>query len=179
MNALRAQLTTLPDSDALPRAARPLPPLKWDPEAERVAQEWADGCPAGHRPGNRRYGENLAWSTDNDLVRAVDLWDGERAHIDKTAIAAQGAGAFSYLLPGAGNSKGADWCRGGASRCGHLTQQLAASTTSVGCARSTTPCGIPGVGGGGGGGNRVSLIVCNYSPPGNYIGRPVYSAVTR
>ena len=202
MNQLRAQLTALPATDALPRAAKPLPPLVWSAEAERLAQDWADRCPSGHRPASEAalwaserasgsgygtsYGENMAWSTNATLVSAVNLWDDERSLIDKQAIAAQGAAGFTYAVNSGATRDAEKWCRGGAGQCGHLTQQLAAATTSVGCARSTTPCGIPGRAPSGAdqrssptGGGNVSLIVCNYSPPGNFIGRQVYAAAAR
>jgi hypothetical protein len=159
MNRLRHDLVSLPATNALPASKGPVSPLVWDTRLESVAQEWADGCPSGHRPNNA-YGENLAWSTRNDLVTSVDMWDAERANVDKSVVRKQGAAGFKF------GTKQSDWCRGGWSACGHATQQLWAQTQRVGCARSTTPCTLQG--------HPVSLVVCNYDPPGNYQEQQVY-----
>ena len=161
MNELRRQLVSLPPSDALPAAKQVVPPLVWDERLEAAAQEWADGCPTGHRPRNP-YGENMAWATSNDLVASANLWDAERANIDKAAVRRQGAGAFTF------STLQQDWCRGGWGACGHATQQLWAETRRVGCARASTPCTVQG--------RQMSLVVCNYDPPGNYENRQVYRA---
>ena len=159
MNELRRNLTTLPDSDPLPAASQPLVELKWDDELERQAQEWADGCPEGHRPQNKN-GENMAWATSRttDLVTAVDMFDSERRFVQKSEL------KNGFVFDTGRNAK---WCKNGDwSACGHLTQQLWNSTTRVGCARSSTPCKL--------GGRDATLIVCNYAPAGNFQGRPVY-----
>ena len=159
MNQLRQNLVSLPATDALPAAKMPVAPLVWDARLESIAQAWADGCPSGHRPNNA-YGENLAWSTRNDLVTSVNMWDAERANVDKAAVRKQGAAAFKF------STQQSDWCKGGWGACGHATQQLWATTQRVGCARSSTSCTLQG--------HPLSLVVCNYDPPGNYQDKQVY-----
>jgi hypothetical protein len=164
MNRLRQNLASLPETDALPASKRAVPALVWDERLEKTAQEWADACPSGHRPNNA-YGENMAWATRNDLVTSVNMWDAERANVDKAAVRRQGAAGFTF------STRQPDWCRGGWGACGHATQQLWADTRRVGCARSTTPCTLRGAKGA----NTVSLVVCNYDPPGNYQDKQVYA----
>jgi pathogenesis-related protein 1 len=45
-------------------------------------------------------------------------------------------------------------------RAGHYTQMVWRDTTSLGCGQSTC--------------NQTLIVVCNYAPPGNYIGRRPY-----
>ena len=54
-------------------------------------------------------------------------------------------------------------CRPGA-QCGHYTQLVWAKTTRVGCAMTT--CDFLGAG--------TTFVVCDYEPPGNYIGERPY-----
>jgi hypothetical protein len=51
---------------------------------------------------------------------------------------------------------------------GHFTQIVWKSTTAVGC--YTQDCSKSGLGNTGGGNIPAYFTVCNYSPPGNYIG---------
>lgn len=55
-------------------------------------------------------------------------------------------------------------------QCGHWTQILWHNTTKVGCAKKNCPTVVDGQGKDIGF-NNSELLVCRYSPPGNYIGQ--------
>lgn len=129
--------------------AKTMPALVWDKELAAVAQAWADRGKFEHSSSG--YGENLAWRSPSlSLEQAVKMWNDERA---------------SIIPPKPGNklvfdtrNNGEAWCKGGWANCGHATQMYWAETTRVGCGKDSAG----------------KFIVCNYSPPGNYQGRPVY-----
>jgi pathogenesis-related protein 1 len=142
----------------------PLPDLVWDPAIAEIAQDWADtlaeDCSFMHSmyPG---LGENLATfgasnaggGTDSG-PDAVDLWYSE---ID----------CYSYgTIPG-GRSEDPEECSaecdayGG---CGHYTQLVWRETLRVGC--GVASCQKDGF--------YWNTYVCNYDPPGNYIGEYPY-----
>ena len=53
--------------------------------------------------------------------------------------------------------------------CGHYTQIVWSTTTGVGCAKVSCTMNSPF-----GGFNTWDFSVCDYSPPGNYVGQPPY-----
>lgn len=56
------------------RALHKAPPLEWNFDLERVAQQWADRCIFEH--SNNPYGENLAMG-HSSITHAIDAWYGE------------------------------------------------------------------------------------------------------
>jgi|ERR1039457_3289500 uncharacterized protein YkwD len=75
----------------------------------------------------------------------------------------RGAPASPHEVVGAWGSEAADYdyranrCHG---RCGHYTQIVWRNTISVGCAVAR--------------GRGIEIWVCNYDPPGNYVGQRPY-----
>jgi Cysteine-rich secretory protein family len=136
----------------LPQAASPLAALVWDDELERKAQVWVDTCSQGHS-ATTGVGENIAWGAE-DLSGAVRMWNAEKKNV---AVPLAGS-------PVVFSATASNWCSGGWSKCAHYTQDIWSSTRRVGCARPTNACGQWG----------DKVFVCNFSPPGNMIGRPVY-----
>lgn len=122
-----------------PAPRTPLPVLVWDASLERLAREWANTCPRGHRPRNR-YGENLYWSggMPATAAAAVQSWAREAEYYDYESTVCTKDGRR-------------DW-----SACGHYTQLVWRDTTRIGCAVKTD---CPG--------RLPNVIVCNYDPPGN------------
>ena len=122
-----------------PAASPALERLAWDDNLARVAQQWAQGCPSGHRPGGR-FGENIYWSGGVQATAdmAVNSWAAEAQH-------------YNYQTMRCARGAQASW-----SICGHYTQLVWRGTQRVGCGiRTDCP------------GTFSSVVVCNYDPPGN------------
>lgn len=142
------------------RASLGIAPLRWSGQMAAYAQQWAEhlarhnGCEMQHRTHANadllKVGENLYWASP------LRWSDGriEVQQISPTRVAQDWASEqadYNY----AGNT-----CRPGA-QCGHYTQMVWRSTTEVGC--GMTVCG-----------NQAQLWVCNYNPPGNWVGEKPY-----
>lgn len=143
----------------------PLPELVWSDDLAEVAQDWAntlvDETNCGnifHRP-NGMYGENIAlqgsFGGGSDSFTGPDAVAGWVAEID----------CYTY-----GTIGQTEQCEPGciadlnSSGCGHYTQVVWDSTTAVGCGYGT--CQDDNF--------TIEVIVCNYDPPGNYIGETPY-----
>jgi pathogenesis-related protein 1 len=134
-----------------------VPPLKYSIELARASQTWADHlkqdnhCQMKHSDPSVHYGENLYWSSaviwsdgkrDVKQMKAkkvVDDWAGERADYNY---------ASNHCAPG--------------KVCGHYTQVIWRTTTTVGCAIAVCDD------------TRDQVWVCRYQPPGNWVGEKPY-----
>ncbi len=131
-------------ANAEPVPRPPLAPLAWDDGLADVASSWAEGCRFVHSQGTG-LGENLyVASWAASLEEAVDSWASEDAYYDYASNSCQ---------PGM--------------MCGHYTQIVWRTTERVGCGYADCPA-VEGVNFGG------RLWVCNYDPPGNYVGQQPY-----
>jgi hypothetical protein len=140
-----------------------LPDLTWSTELAAVAQDWADtltGSDCGsiaHRMPNM-YGENIAMRGTSRLVEpfspedAVAGWDAEVACWEYGTISR--TEQCDMQCAQALNSNG----------CGHYTQLIWRNTQRVGCGYST--CADDRF--------TYEVWVCNYDPPGNFIGQTPY-----
>src|SRR6185503_11732139 len=110
------------------------------------ALDWARQCLWRHS-GTRGYGENLFASTATSVAigEVVASWASESAD-------------YSYESNGCAAGK----------VCGHYTQLVWRSTTSVGCASHVCDTGSPF------GSGRWLIWVCEYVPPGNIVGMRPY-----
>jgi uncharacterized protein YkwD len=136
-------------AQAKPTPRPPLPPLTWSEEAAKKAAAWAKECRFEHNPNRGEFGENLAAATPGAWTTpdVVKSWADEAVDYDYAKKT----------------------CRKG-KVCGHYTQVVWRTTTAVGCA--TVMC------------NKNSPFgaqfptwqnwVCNYTPPGNYVGQRPY-----
>lgn len=94
-----------------------VPPLAWDDTVAQFAQDYANqrkgDCQLVHSGGGGKYGENLAWSSGDQMSGAdtVAMWVNEKANYDYSS-----------------NS-----CVGG--QCGHYTQVVWKTSVRVGCAK--------------------------------------------
>ncbi len=162
LSALSAQALDFDPNDMLSahnrwRSTVGAPPLTYSTELAASAQAWADNlrqtnqCHMQHSKPDGKYGENLFWASAIEWSdgkrevqkispkQVVDDWAKERADYDY---------ARNRCTPG--------------KMCGHYTQVVWRSTTTVGCAM--TVCG-----------NTLEQIwVCQYQPPGNWIGKKPY-----
>ena len=132
----------------LPAATPRIPPLRWSPSLAQTAQGWANQCTWQHS-GTPGLGENLY---------AAAPWS-----------AAQTTAATSWASEFADYNYAANSCASG-EQCGHYTQMVWRSTRFVGCAIRNCSTGTPF----GAQFPNWTIVVCNYSPPGNYIGQRPY-----
>jgi pathogenesis-related protein 1 len=142
-------------ANASPTPVPALDPLCWSSGLASTAQTWADGCSYGHNPslGALNYGENICASAYSGSpppgydppIDAVNAWASEPVDYDYST----------------------NTC---SSVCGHYTQMVWRSTQTVGCAfanRSTNSPFGPSF-------PNWTFVVCDYSPPGNFIGQQPY-----
>lgn len=133
---------------AAPNATPPLPDLVWDEVLAGHAQAWADTCPNGHNP-NRNVngnvvGENMYFSSSASPVSpktVVDLWAQEGQNYDISTNTCANPAQPGTIVD-----------------CGHYTQLVWRTTTSVGCGMKA---GCPG--------QWAQVWVCDYAPAGNMV----------
>ncbi|KAK9514707.1 hypothetical protein VZT92_025403 [Zoarces viviparus] len=115
-------------------------PLRWDPSLKVIAEGYAAKCNWNHNPELEDTGENLYAGTGPlDVREALEKWFLE--HLD-----------YDFQ----NNSCDED------QMCGHYTQMVWADTHRVGCAFHLCN-NMEGLDW-----ERVSYLVCNYYPAGNY-----------
>jgi len=166
-------------TNALPVPDPALAPYCWKATIATTAQAWADGCNYSHNPslGMLGLGENLYACASSDTscpmnapTQSVVSWANEDVSYDYVG------NSCSILCQG-GSNDGATCnnhtqCPGGlcSGECGHYTQLVWRSTTSTGCGvkdcTSNSPFGpsFP----------NWTLVVCDYEPPGNFVGQRPY-----
>jgi hypothetical protein len=136
---------------ASPTPSPALDPFLWSETVAGVAQAWADRCVWGHNPDLHALGlgENIAASAGGPLsaAEAVGLWASEVAY-------------YHYDTNGCDSGE----------MCGHYTQIVWRDTVAVGCARATCTGGTPPPGWSG----TWYYLVCDYAPPGNWVGEWPY-----
>jgi hypothetical protein len=135
-------------------------PLTWDPIAAEVAQAWADQCDWMHNPnasteyaakgGSGGLGEDIAaGAPSQDIAGAVKGWVDEKANFTPPNTCASGQ------------------------VCGHYTQIVWSTTTAVGCAQAQCTTGSPW-GPDSGAFTHWTMSVCDFNPPGNWVGEAPY-----
>jgi hypothetical protein len=148
-------------SHNLVRAQHNLTPLHWSNKLAQYAQQWAThqatskNCYMQHRPHQdgpfkQKHGENLFWASPK-------RWSDGKVELQSISISevitswANEVDDYDYR---------SNTCRTG-KQCGHYTQIVWRETQAVGCAIAVCP-------------DKSQLWVCNYNPPGNYIGEQPY-----
>jgi pathogenesis-related protein 1 len=127
-------------------------PLRWSKHLAVYAQTWAvhlalTSCGLEHRPDTgewrQEHGENLFLGTADyyGVADAVGAWVSEKKYYKGGTLTASDQGVTS------GN-----W-----HLFGHYTQVVWKDTTQVGCAKIACKGNI--------------IVVCNYDPPGNFLGK--------
>jgi hypothetical protein len=149
-NAVRAGATPAPDP--------PLAPLSWSASVAGTAQAWADGCSYRHNPELHALslGENIAATAPPGSRTAAqivtELWASEAPFYDLVANTCDAAAPENE-----------------AHTCGHYTQLVWRSTTVLGCGVRTCTTGSPFSGF-----SQWDFWVCDYAPPGNWVGERPY-----
>lgn len=134
----------------------PLPAVTWSDTVAASAQQWVDhlaatSCSLEHEQ-QHTYGENLAMggSTDKSYVMspeaAVEGWAGEADNWTYSAKFAACSGCSSDQ------------------EYGHYTQLVWRKSVVIGCGSAQCKSGN----------FYFTVIGCRYSPPGNYLGEPVF-----
>lgn len=140
-----------------PAPSPALSPFSWSDTVAARAQAYADDCVYAHDVTalhSLGYGENIAAATPPGSLttaQVVGLWASEAPyyHYDtNTCDAANPANT--------------------AGTCGHYTQLVWRGTTVVGCGFRTCTTGSPW------GSGSWDYWVCDYAPPGNWVGERPY-----
>lgn len=151
------EIPEIVDTHNKERAINKLPPLTWSPTLATYAQQWADHlaknkhCNLVHRPLSgafaQKHGENLYWggpiTWTNGKVELQKL-TGKKVVQDWISEKQYFNIRINQCFPG--------------QQCGHYTQVVWKATKQVGCAKAI--CG-----------DKSQVWVCNYNPPGNYVGQ--------
>jgi pathogenesis-related protein 1 len=127
--------------------------LIWSDELAEVAQKWADhlreqGCDMRHSSSG--FGENLAWFA-GDPATAEEVVQGWASESDCYTF---GRFMQSDECSSACKSSGG---------CGHYTQVIWRNTSVLGCGIAVCDTGF-----------YQEIWVCNYDPPGNFVGEYPY-----
>ncbi|HEU4579671.1 MAG TPA: CAP domain-containing protein [Polyangiaceae bacterium] len=151
----------------------PLPDLTWNQDLSDFAQQWADtlanstNCGTIFHRDQRMYGENIAFAGIKGAGTimyppedAVASWAEEVLCWDYGTILGNGQ-------PTASSESCDAKCIAAqhSSGCGHYTQLVWRNTREVGCGYATCVSSD---------GFSDGIWVCNYSPPGNFIGQTPY-----
>ncbi len=127
-----------------PNPGTPLPALTWSPALAAGARSWAEQCQWGHSD-IEGVGENLFATTGRyKPARIVNAWAAEAVDYDYHS---------NTCVPG--------------KACGHYTQLVWRDTTEIGCAVVYCKGLLDGF-------SIAQYWVCQYHPPGNYIGKKPY-----
>ncbi|KAJ1032697.1 hypothetical protein NDA16_000719 [Ustilago loliicola] len=125
------------------RAKHSASPLVWDSTIASAAESWASGCKWAHTPNNP-YGQNIAAGTAPQFgaTDSATMW------YDEIKLYNFASGAYSDAT-------------------GHFTQMVWKGSKKLGCAIKECSASQLGLGSSG----TAKYVVCNYDPPGNYLGQ--------
>ncbi len=144
------------------RPAARLPLMSNTSTLRNSAASWASGCNFAHS-GWSGIGENLfvgtSITTSWTLENAINDWAYEARFVSYP----NGASTV-----GCNDGSSGSTCR---SKIGHYTQMVWQTTTQVGCAIQSCPNGVTNFSS-----KQSQLIVCHYSPQGNYYNGTDYLA---
>lgn len=128
------------------RAEVGVPPLTWSDTLANHAQEWADYLASS---GEFKHSQGTG--------EGENLWMGSSGNFSYTQMIETFGNEKQYFIGGLfpDVSSTGDW-----QDVGHYTQVVWRDTTEVGCAIASA--------------NGNDILVCRYSPPGNFEGQPAF-----
>jgi len=134
---------------ALPSAAD-MSGMYWDDTVANTAQAFVNGCPSGHDPNNKLYGENMAWGSAGFYTPAmlVQMWYDELTN--KPGYLACDPEKFTMDCFNTG--------------IGHFSQLAWANSWKLGCGSAIC--------------NGMLELVCRYFNRGNMINSKIYTKGT-
>ena len=134
--------------NATPKPDPALPNVSWSASVAATAQAYADGCVFKHNAARGNLGENLFANSGENFspTAVVEGWESEKADYDYAT----------------------NTCAAG-KQCGHYTQVVWKDSVEIGCGMRVCEGNSPFAQF-----PRWQLWVCNYSPPGNFVGQKPY-----
>ena len=135
----------------LERAAVKVPPLTWSNSLSTSAQTWADELIS---TGNIKHSPD-AYSDYSKYGENI-AWAGPPGRKPQPSWLRVGLMKRKNFVPGTSGDSSTD----------HYTQMVWKASTEVGCGFASGPGG-PGMGG-------TDILVCQYTPPGNWNNQPPY-----
>jgi len=137
-----------------PAASTPIAPLTWNATVASTAQDWANNCTWAHGD-HVGLGQNIyaAAGFTPTLADAALNWASEEPY-------------YTY----ASNTCNTANPPNTAGTCGHYTQVVWSTTTQLGCGLQFCTTGSPF----GASFPNWYMIVCDYNPPGNWVGQWPY-----
>ena len=134
---------------AMPAPMPALPAMSWHQGAADTAAAWVERCEYKHNTAiDGTYGENIyaSYGSSPTPTQVVERWAAEAASYDYAS----------------------DTCA--VQECGHYTQIVWRQSTGVGCAWKSCQTGSPFPSGE----SPWLFWVCDYAPPGNFVGQRPY-----
>ncbi|HEY2033867.1 MAG TPA: CAP domain-containing protein [Rhizomicrobium sp.] len=129
------------------RAALNIPPLRWDEGLAANAAVWAKHLAD---TGTFEHADATTRSEEGE-----NLWEGTAGGYSLEQMVAMWAAEKRYFSAGTFKGSVVD-----GHPIGHYTQMIWRNTTSIGCALATA--------------RGTDVLVCRYSPMGNFLGEAVY-----
>lgn len=142
------------------RAKDGVPAMSWSPKLEQQAEQWANHLKdeLACRMKHSGPGENLYWASPKKSASKKDaagnwIWENSLQAVTPADVVASWGSEktwYDYATNSCNAPKG--------KACGHYTQVVWKNSVEVGCAKAV--CG-----------DFSQVWVCNYAPPGNYVGQ--------
>lgn len=119
--------------------------LQWSENLANSAQTWAN------------YLASIDSMRHSSTRYGENLWSGTPNAYSQIEMVNAWGTQKKYFIP---NQSVPNTCQGGWHRCGHYTQIIWKNTTQVGCGLAR--------------GRQRDYLVCQYNPPGNFVGQKPY-----
>lgn len=139
------------------------PAIKWSANLATTAQAWADSLKINQncKPAHSKAagsGENLFWASA--VTQTSTSSTGNKTSSSKSQVVTSTRATDAWGNEVNDYTYSTNTCATG-KPCGHYTQVVWKSTTEVGCANAVCA-------------DNTQIWVCNYTPPGNYVGQKPY-----